>query len=67
MDWNVIAGNWTQYQGKVHRRWGRISNDHIVVVMDQSRLPAGSFQTPHAASRDGLEPQASGFDKGNKG
>jgi hypothetical protein len=67
MDWNVIAGNWTQYQGKVHRRWGRISSDHIVVIMDQDRLPAGKFRPPHAATRDGMAPQALGFDKGKKG
>jgi hypothetical protein len=67
MDWNFVAGNWTQYQGKVHRRWGRISNDHIVMIMDQSDLPAGKFRPPHAAPRDGMAPQAPGFDKGKKG
>lgn len=29
MNWDIVQGNWKQFQGKVKSQWGRLNNDHL--------------------------------------
>ena len=35
MDWNRVEGNWKQLKGNVKEKWGRLTDDDLVVIDDQ--------------------------------
>ena len=32
MNWDTIAGNWKQFQGKARQQWGKLTDDDLELV-----------------------------------
>jgi uncharacterized protein YjbJ (UPF0337 family) len=67
MNWDQIAGNWKQFEGKVQQQWGKLTSDGLQQVRGDQKCWPAKFRSvaasprrrPNASSRIGLE----GFDR----
>ena len=51
MNWDIFAGHWKQFKGKIKVRWGRFSDDHFDVI-DGKRIHAqGLIQKANGIAR----------------
>ena len=32
MNWDRIAGNWKQFEGKVKEKWGKLTDDDLTTI-----------------------------------
>lgn len=54
MNWDIFAGNWKQFRGKLKVRWGRFNNDHFGVIDGRRTQSAGIAQESYGIARDKL-------------
>ena len=33
MNWDQIEGNWKQFKGNVKQQWGKLTDDHLDVIV----------------------------------
>lgn len=65
MNWDIVKGNWKQFQGRVKANWGKLT-DHQLGVIDGRRLElAGKIQEAYGISRDEAERQIVEFERKN--
>ena len=51
MNWNIVEGNWKQFRGKAKAQWGKITNDHLNVIVGKRVELAAKLQEVYTASR----------------
>jgi uncharacterized protein YjbJ (UPF0337 family) len=61
MNRDQLEGRWEQLKGKVHERWGQLTNDDIEKVKGQARQLAGAIQERYGISKDEAERQIEEF------
>jgi uncharacterized protein YjbJ (UPF0337 family) len=66
MDWNIVAGNWKQFKGKVKAQWGKLTNDHLDVIAGNRDQLAGKIQETYGITKDEAEQQIKQFEKLDK-
>jgi uncharacterized protein YjbJ (UPF0337 family) len=66
MDWNIVAGNWKQFKGKVKAQWGKLNNDHLDVIAGNRDQLAGKIQETYGITKDEAEQQIKQFEKLDK-
>jgi len=44
MNWDQIAGNWTQFTGKVKEQWGKLTDDDLTAIAGKRDQLAGKLQ-----------------------
>ena len=66
MDWDIVAGNWKQFKGKVKARWGDLSDDHLEAIAGKRVELAGKLQETYGISKDEAEQQIRRFEARNK-
>lgn len=42
--WDKVQGNWKQFTGSVHERWGKLTNDEIDQLQGKREQLAGKIQ-----------------------
>jgi len=52
MNWDIFAGNWKQFKGKMKVRWGRFNDDHFDVIDGKRIQSAGITQETFGITRD---------------
>jgi len=52
MNWDIFAGNWKQFKGKMKVRWGRFNDDHFGVIDGKRIQSAGISQETSGIARD---------------
>ena len=52
MTWDICAGNWKQFRGKLKVRWGRFNEDHFGVIDGKRIRSAGVTQETYGIARD---------------
>jgi len=52
MNWDIFAGNWKQFRGKMKVRWGRFNDDHFDVIDGKRIQSAGITQETFGIARD---------------
>lgn len=63
MNWDIVKGNWKQFQGKVRAQWGRLTDDQLGVI-DGGRVElAGRIQETYGIGREEAERQIAEFEK----
>jgi uncharacterized protein YjbJ (UPF0337 family) len=55
MNWDRIAGTWTQLKGIVRQQWGRLTADHAHVAAGEHELLLGKIQAAHGITRQANE------------
>ena len=63
MDWNIVEGNWKQFKGKVKKRWGKLTDDHLAVIAGKRDQLAGKVQETYGITKDEAEKQIKDFEE----
>lgn len=62
MNWDTVAGNWTQFKGKVKEQWGKLSDDQLDMIAGQRDQLVGKIQEAYGISKDEAEDQIKRFE-----
>ena len=57
MNWDQIVGNWKQFEGKVQRQWGKLTNDDLAQVKGDQKVLAGKIQERYGVTKEEAERQ----------
>jgi uncharacterized protein YjbJ (UPF0337 family) len=66
MNWDIVAGNWKQYSGRVKAQWGKLTDDHLDVIAGKREELAGKIQEAYGLTKDEVEQQIKDFEERNK-
>jgi len=55
MNWDQIAGNWTQFRGKVKEKWGELTDDELDQIAGQKDQLVGVLQKRYGYAREQAE------------
>lgn len=66
MNWDIAAGNWKQFKGKVKTQWGKLTDDQLDVIAGKRVELAGKIQEAYGISEDEAEKQIKQFEDVNK-
>lgn len=66
MNWDIAAGNWKQFKGKVKTQWGKLTDDQLDVIAGKRVELAGKIQEAYGISKDEVEKQIKQFEDMNK-
>ena len=62
MNWDTVAGNWTQLKGKVKEQWGKLTDDELDMIAGQRDQLAGRIQEAYGIGKDEAEAQIRTFE-----
>jgi uncharacterized protein YjbJ (UPF0337 family) len=62
-NWDNIAGNWTQWKGRVRERWGKLTDDQLDVVAGRRDQLSGRIQEIYGVTRDEAERQLNNWQR----
>jgi uncharacterized protein YjbJ (UPF0337 family) len=63
MNWDIAAGNWKQFKGKVRVRWGKLTDDQLDLIAGKRIELAGKIQEAYGITKDEVEQQIQIFEK----
>ena len=63
MNWDRIAGNWKQMQGKVKAKWGKLTDDDLTYAGGKRDQLLGRIQERYGLAKDEVEKQMSDWEK----
>lgn len=66
MNWDIVAGNWKQFQGKVKTQWGKLTDDQLDQIAGKRTELAGRIQEAYGISKDEAEKQIKDFEDRNR-
>lgn len=66
MNWDIVEGNWKQFNGKVKAQWGKLTDDQLDVISGKRIELAGKIQEAYGISKDEAEKQIKAFEEANK-
>lgn len=66
MNWDIVAGNWKQFRGKVKAQWGKLTDDQLDEIAGRRIELAGRIQEAYGISKDEVEKQIKDFEDLNK-
>ncbi len=64
MNWDTIAGNWKQFQGKARQQWGKLTDDDLELVKGKRDELAGRIQERYGIAKDEAERQIDDWSRG---
>ena len=62
MNWDKMAGAWTQSKGKVREQWGKLTDDDLDVIAGRRDQLVGLIQRRYGVARDEVERQVKQFE-----
>ncbi len=63
MNWDQIAGNWRQMNGKVREKWGKLTDDDLAVVEGKREQLIGRIQERYGVAKEHAEDQVKAWEK----
>jgi uncharacterized protein YjbJ (UPF0337 family) len=63
MNWEQVAGKWKQYSGKVHEKWGKLTNDDLDVIQGKREQLVGKIQERYGIAKEEAQRQVDDFFK----
>ena len=61
--WDRIAGNWTQWRGRVRERWGKLTDDQLDVVNGRRDQLSGRIQEVYGLSKEEADRQLNNWQR----
>jgi len=55
MNEDILKGNWTQFQGLVREKWGKLTDDDLDVVAGKKDQIIGKIQERYGMAKDQAE------------
>jgi uncharacterized protein YjbJ (UPF0337 family) len=62
-NWDHIAGNWSQWKGRVRERWGRLTDDQLYVVAGRRDQLSGRIQEVYGVTKDEADRQLNNWQR----
>ncbi|EXI90262.1 MAG: CsbD-like protein [Candidatus Accumulibacter regalis] len=66
MNWDIVAGNWKQFKGKVKAQWGKLTDEQLTVIAGKRAELSGRIQEVYGFTRDKADTQIKRFEKRNR-
>ena len=57
MNWDIAAGNWKTFKGKVKEQWGKLTDDDLTRVEGKRDQLLGVVQQRYGVAKDEAERQ----------
>ena len=57
MNWDIVEGNWKQFQGKAREQWGKLTDSDLEVAKGKRDQLAGLIQERYGVAKDEAERQ----------
>jgi uncharacterized protein YjbJ (UPF0337 family) len=57
MNWDQIAGKWSQFKGDVRQKWGKLTDDDLEVVAGSKDKLVGRIQERYGITKDDAQRQ----------
>jgi len=61
MNWDQIAGDWTQLTGKVKEKWGKLTDDDLTTIAGKRDQLVGILQQKYGYAKDKVEKELDEF------
>ena len=55
MNWDQVAGNWKQFQGKVKTKWGKLTDDDLEQIRGRRDELVGRLRERYGYQKDQAE------------
>ena len=62
MNWDMIEGNWKQFQGHVKEKWGKLTDDDLGLIAGKRDQLSGRIQESYGITKDQAERQVKLFE-----
>ena len=66
MNWDLIAGNWKEFAGKVKEKWGKLTDDDLTVIAGKRDQLSGLLQQRYGYAKEKAEKELDEFTKALK-
>ncbi len=66
LNWDIIEGNWKQFQGHVKEKWGKLTDDNLDAIAGKREQLAGKLQETYGITKDQTEVQLKAFEEVHK-
>jgi uncharacterized protein YjbJ (UPF0337 family) len=63
MNWDQIKGNWKQFAGKVKEKWGKLTDDDLIVIAGKRDQLVGKLQQAYGYSKEQAEKEIDELDR----
>jgi uncharacterized protein YjbJ (UPF0337 family) len=67
MNWEIAAGNWKQFKGTVRARWGKLTDEHLDLIVGKRDQLLGKIQEVYGIEKADAERELRAFEERNKG
>jgi uncharacterized protein YjbJ (UPF0337 family) len=57
MNWDIAAGNWKTFKGKVKEQWGKLTDDDLTRIEGKREQLLGVVQQRYGVAKDEAERQ----------
>ncbi|MFN0062749.1 MAG: CsbD family protein [Myxococcaceae bacterium] len=61
MNWDTIAGKWTEYKGKIKSQWGELTDDDLARINGKRDVLVGLVQQRYGKMKDVAEKEVEEF------
>jgi len=61
MNWDEVGGKWNQFKGSVKERWGKLTDDDLMVIAGKRDMLVGKIQERYGITKDAAEQQVSAW------
>lgn len=61
MNWDQAAGNWKQWTGLLKTKWGKLTDDDLMMISGRREQLAGVLQTKYGLAKEEAERQVDQF------
>ncbi len=65
MNWNRMAGNWTEVKGRVREQWGRLSNERLERIAGNRDQLVGHIQESYGIAREDAQREVMAWEMRN--
>lgn len=63
MNWDQVEGKWEEVKGQVKEKWGKITNDDLMVIQGKKDQLLGKLQERYGYTKDQAHKEIDGFMK----
>ena len=61
MNWDEVSGKWTQMQGAVKEKWGKLTNDDLTMIGGKKDKLVGKIQERYGITKEAAEEQVNSW------
>ena len=63
MNWDQVKGNWKQFTGKVKEKWGKLTDDDLILIAGKRDQLAGKLQERYGYGKEQAEKELDEFSR----